>query len=326
MLKKYLITGGSGFIGSAIIKKLLENKNNKIVCLDSNIRGNYRKLGKYKNKIKLIKADIRNLRSLIKASKGVDSIIHLAYINGTEYFYKYPDLVLDIGIKGILNVIESCKQNKINELILASSSEVYQEPDEIPTPEAVPLIVPNVFNPRYSYGSGKILSEIIAINNHKLFKRMIIFRPHNVYGPDMGFEHVIPQFILRMNKNIKKSKVGTVDFKVNGSGRESRAFNFIDDFVDGFMKILKKGKHLNIYNIGSNEEIKISYLAKIIAKYFNREININYKEKHMGGTKRRCPDIRKISKLGYKPKIKIKKGIKIVADWYLNNLHLNKKI
>ena len=92
------------------------------------------------------------------------------------------------------------------------------------------------------------------------------------------------------------------------------------------MKILKQGKHLNIYNIGSNEEIKISYLAKIIAKYFNREININYKEKHMGGTKRRCPDIRKISKLGYKPKIKIKKGIKIVADWYLNNLHLNKKI
>ena len=94
----------------------------------------------------------------------------MAFLNGTEYFYNRPDLVLDIGTKGIINVIEACKKNKIKELIIASSSEVYQKASIIPTPENIPLSIPNVFNPRYSYATGKILSEVVAINNSKLFK------------------------------------------------------------------------------------------------------------------------------------------------------------
>ena len=236
MSKKFLVTGGTGFIGSATIKKLLLNKNNKIICFDSNIRGNLRKLGNNLKKIKVIIADIRDLNALVKASKGVDCLIHLAFLNGTEYFYKKPDLVLDIGAKGIINVIDACKKNKIKELILASSSEVYQKAKIIPTPENVPFAIPDVFNPRYSYATGKILSEVVAINNAKLFKRLIIFRPHNVYGPDMGFEHVIPQFILRMKKSTLKTKSGKIKFLIKGSGKETRAFNFIDDFTDGLMK------------------------------------------------------------------------------------------
>ena len=129
-------------------------------------------------------------------------MIHLAFLNGTKNFYDKPDLVLDIGVKDIINVIDACKKNKIKELILASSSEVYQKAKVIPTPENVPFSIPNAFKPRYSYATGKILTEIIAINNAKLFKRLIIFRPHNVYGPNMGFDHVIPQFIIRMRKSI----------------------------------------------------------------------------------------------------------------------------
>ncbi len=326
MQKTYLITGGTGFIGSAIIKRLALDKNNKIICMDSNIRGNTRRLKGYFKRIKFVKADIRNLKSLIKLSKNVDCLIHLAFINGTEYFYKYPEFVLDIGVKGILNVIEACKKNKIKELIIASSSEVYQNPKKVPTPENVPLSIPNVFNPRYSYAAGKILTEIIAINNAKLFKKLIIFRPHNVYGPDMGFEHVIPQFIIRLKKNIQKSHKGKIKFLIKGSGKETRAFNFIDDFVDGFMKILKKGKHLNIYNIGSKEEVTITKLAYLISKYFNRNIIIAKETAHIGSASKRCPDIKKLTKLGYKPRIKLKNGIKIVAEWYNKNLHLNKKI
>ena len=119
MSKKYLVTGGTGFIGSAIIKRLLLNKNNKIISFDSNIRGDLKKLGNNIKKIKVITADIRDPSSLIKASKGVDSLIHLAFLNGTEYFYKKPDLVLDIGARGIINVIDACKKNGIKELILA---------------------------------------------------------------------------------------------------------------------------------------------------------------------------------------------------------------
>ena len=165
-MKKYLVTGGTGFIGSAIIKKLVNEKNVKIICTDINLRGDLRKIKSVKKKISFIKSDIRNLSHLRKISKGVDCIIHLAFLNGTENFYKKPGLVLDIGVKGIVNVLEVCKINKIKELILASSSEVYHSPFKIPTDEKESLKIPNVFNPRFSYSAGKIISEIMAINNY----------------------------------------------------------------------------------------------------------------------------------------------------------------
>ena len=319
--KTYLITGGTGFIGSAIIKKLVQSKV-KVICFDSNIRGNFNKLGIAKNKVKIELGDIRDLKRLIKISKKVDCIIHLAFLNGTEYFYSKPELVLDIGVKGMINVLEACKKNNIKELILASSSEVYQIPKKIPTNENVIMKIPDVFNPRYSYAAGKIISEVLAINNSKIFKKLIIFRPHNVYGPDMGFEHVIPQIILRMRKLKKRS--GKTNFKIQGSGKETRSFNHIDDFVDGFFKILRKGKHLNIYNIGTQEEIKISDLTRLIAKNLNYKIKIIKTSVSKGSTTRRCPDISKLKKLGYSPKIKIKKGIKEVIEWYSNPINLKK--
>ena len=324
MSKNYLVTGGTGFIGAAIIKKLLKKRDNKVVCFDSNIRGNLKKLGEDINKIKIITADIRNLDAVIKASKKIDCIIHLAFLNGTENFYNKPDLVLDIGVKGIINIIEACKKNKIKELIIASSSEVYQKASIIPTPENIPFSIPDVFNPRYSYATGKILSEVMAVNNSKLFKRLIIFRPHNVYGPDMGSEHVIPQFIIRMKKNVSKKKAGKIKFFIKGSGKETRAFNFIDDFSDGLMKIINKGKHLNIYNIGSQEEVTITQVAKLVANHFQREITIVKGPGHPGSVLRRCPDISKLKSLGYKPKVKLKEGIKIITDWYLKNTKLIK--
>ena len=93
--------------------------------------------------------------------------------------------------------------------MLASSSEVYQTPPQIPTDEDAPLAVPDALNPRYSYGAGKLISEVMAINfGRKFFERVLIFRPHNVYGPDMGFEHVIPQFALRFQAARKRSRQG----------------------------------------------------------------------------------------------------------------------
>jgi len=324
--KTFLITGGTGFIGSAIIKRLVKENKYNIICTDSNIRGNLRKIKDVKNNIKFIKADIRDKKTLIKISKKVDSIIHLAFLNGTEYFYSKPELVLDIGVKGIINVIDACKKNKIKELILASSSEVYHHPKKTPTNEKAELKIPDPFNPRYSYSAGKMISEIIAINNSKIFKKLLIFRPHNVYGPDMGFEHVIPEFILRIKNSIKKSKFKKINFTIRGNGSETRAFNFIDDFVDAFMIMLKKGKHNNIYHIGSNEEIKIKELANIISKNFKVSLNIVNKAGVIGGTKKRCPDISKLKSLGYKPKTKIHKGLIPTLNWYIKNSHLKSKI
>ena len=155
--KTFLVTGGTGFIGSNICKLLLK-KNYNVKIFDNNFRGSSSKIVNIKKKVKFIRGDIRNIKSLNKAMKQTDAVIHLAYINGTKYFYTKPVLTLDIAMKGIINVIDLCIKNRIRELYLASSSEVYQTPDKIPTDESEPLRIPDIFNPRYSYGGGKILT------------------------------------------------------------------------------------------------------------------------------------------------------------------------
>ena len=317
--KKYLVTGASGFIGSAIVSSLIK-AGHKVICIDNNSRGKESRLYRFKKKINFYKLDIRDKAKVIKVSKGVDSVIHLAFINGTKFFYEKPDEVLDVGVKGMLNVIDACKKNNIKELIVASSSEVYQSPKIIPTPEEVPLVVPDVLNPRYSYGAGKLISEVIAINNKKFFEKVIIFRPHNVYGPDMGMEHVIPQLTNKILEEVKKNgKSKKINIELIGNGNEIRAFNFIDDFCEGFMKVISKGSKYQIYNIGTNKETNIKNLVFMIAKYLNVKLKINFVKGHKGGTKRRCPNISKIQKLGYKPKVTLKEGLKKTVSWYLKN-------
>lgn len=305
MKKTILVTGGTGFIGSGITKYLVK-KNYRVIVFDNNSRGKIDRLKKIKKKIKFIKGDIRNKERLYKAAKNVDAIVHLAYINGTKFFYTKPYEILDIATKGMLNVIEACKKFKIKELYLASSSEVYQTPIKIPTDEKEMLKIPDVHNPRYSYGGGKIISELLGIHfAKKNLKKFIIFRPHNVYSGDMGNEHVIPEFINRI-KNIKNNK----RFLIQGTGNEKRSFIYIDDFISAFDKIFTKGKNLEIYNIGTTEVVKIKELAKKIAKIFNTKIKLKKIKLQTGGTSIRCPDIAKIQSLGFKPKFNLDQGLK----------------
>ena len=307
--KTFLVTGGTGFIGSNICKLLLK-KNYVVKIFDNNFRGSLNKITNIKKKVKFIKGDIRNRKSLDKAMKKTDAVIHLAYINGTKYFYTKPVLTLDIAVKGIINVIDLCIKNRIKELYLASSSEVYQTPDRIPTDESEPLRIPDIFNPRYSYGGGKIISELYGMYFAKKFlKKFIIFRPHNVYGKDMGNEHVIPEFINRFKKLRNKEK-----FLIYGTGKEVRSFIHIDDFVHGFHRIFKKGKNQEIYNIGTNEKITISKLAKLIAKVLGKNIKFKKTKVLKGSPSIRCPDIKKIKKLGFKHNISLKNGIKKILN------------
>ncbi len=304
--KNFLVTGGTGFLGSNICD-LLVKQGHKVTIFDNNSRGGLKKIKKFKKKIKFIKGDIRDKKKVYKSLNNINAVIHLAYINGTKYFYQKPDLILDVAIKGLINIFDGCKKYKIKELYLASSSEVYQTPIKIPTTEKEPLKIPDIYNPRYSYGGGKILTELVGINyGKKFFKKLIIFRPHNVFGPDMGNEHVIPEFINRAKK-LKNHK-----FKIQGTGNEKRSFIYIDDFVNAFGRILKKGKHLNIYNIGTNEVISIKNLAKLITQLLKKNIKIMQTPLQKGGTIIRNPDIKKIKKLGFKPKINLKKGLQLI--------------
>tara|TARA_Y100000310_G_scaffold340856_1_gene438061 strand:- start:1323 stop:2255 length:933 start_codon:yes stop_codon:yes gene_type:complete len=307
--KVFLVTGGAGFIGSNLCN-LLINKGFKVKIFDNNSRGSFRKIENIRKKVKFINGDIRNKQLLNKALKNTDAVIHLAYVNGTKYFYSKPILVLDIAIKGILNIIEGCIKNKIKELYLASSSEVYQTPEKIPTDEEESLKIPNIFNPRYSYGGGKIIAELMGVHyGKKHFKKLIIFRPHNVYGPNMGREHVIPEFINRFK--LLRGR----NFKIQGTGNEIRSFIYIQDFLDAFNLILNRGKHLNVYNIGTSEKFKIKDLAYKLSKIFKKKIILKKTSSAVGGTKIRIPNISKIRKLGFKPKILLDEGLRKILDF-----------
>lgn len=312
MKKKFLVTGGGGFIGQNIVN-LLSKKNNSVIIIDNNFRNINQNLKKNKN-IKFYKRDIRKKNKISKLFINVDAVVHLAYINGTEFFYKYPVDVLEVAIKGLMNVLDLCLENKIKELYLASSSEVYHHAKTIPTKENnVELKIPDVRNPRYSYACGKILTEVAGIHyGKKYFKKLIIFRPHNVYGPNMGNEHVIPQLINKIKKI--RDKKNTI--KIQGSGNEIRTFIYIDDFISGFEKIISNGKHLNIYNIGTTERIKINNLTKLIAKIMLKKIVLKKGKLKKGGTPIRCPDINKIKSIGFKKKYNLLSGLKKTIEWY----------
>ena len=321
-MTRTLVTGGSGFLGAALVSRLVFS-GQQVRVLDNNSRGEARRLDIVSDEIEFIEADIRDSDTVAAACENVDRVVHLAAINGTENFYTQPEHVLDVGVRGILNVVEACREHDVRTLVVASSSEVYQTPPTVPTDESVPLAVPDVHNPRYSYGGSKILTELITINYGRFyFDRAVIFRPHNVYGPDMGWEHVIPQFALRAAELAESRPTGRLPFQIQGNGRQTRAFVHIDDFIDGLMLVMNLGEHLGVYNIGTMEEVSIGELARQVVACHGREVNILPSAEPEGATPRRCPDIAKLLGLGYRPEVALSTGLPDVVRWYAENRYL----
>jgi nucleoside-diphosphate-sugar epimerase len=313
--RTYLVTGGTGFLGSALVKRLV-SEGHRVRVLDDNSRGRAARLADLEGRYEYIPADVRDPEAVARACEGVDMVCHLAFVNGTEFFYTKPELVLDVAVKGMINVLDGCRRHEVPDLFLMSSSEVYQTPPAVPTDESVPLSIPDPLNPRYSYAAGKIISEMMAINygRHR-FRRVVIVRPHNVYGPDMAFEHVVPQFALRM-KSLRDSPADPVPFPIQGSGDQTRSFVYVDDFTDGVMLALERGEHLGIYHVGTREEVTIRDLAERVARCFGRRIQVVPGAAAEGGTTRRCPDISKISRLGYAPRFTLDTALPLVTRWY----------
>jgi nucleoside-diphosphate-sugar epimerase len=320
--KHYLVTGGTGFIGAALVLRLLA-EGHRVRVLDNNSRGAERRLGRALADVEMIVGDIRDPDCVSKATHGVDAVHHLAYVNGTENFYKHPDLVLEVGAKGMINVVDACIAHGVQELIVASSSEVYQSPPQVPTDETAPLVVPDLMNPRYSYGGGKLFSELYAINvAARRLARVVLYRPHNVYGPDMGFEHVIPQFAVRLKRLADATPTGELTFPIQGTGQETRSFCYIDDFVDGLIAIQDRGAASNLYHIGTTEEVTVADLAQRIASKLGREIRLVTSPVLAGSTPRRCPAIDKLEALEYRQKVPLESGLVPTCKWYFDNVEM----
>lgn len=315
-MKHYLVTGGSGFIGAALVRRLVRD-GHRVRVLDDNSRGHTGRLREVLDAVEFLQGDIRDGEAVRQAARGVDGVLHLAAVNGTRHFYEKPELVLEVGVRGMLNVLDACRANAVGDLVVASSSEAYQTPPMVPTPEAVPLVVPDVLNPRYSYGGSKLISELLAVNwGRSGFDRVAIFRPHNVYGADMGWEHVIPEFVRRAVAALDLVPTGPVPFPIQGDGSQTRAFVHIDDAIDGIVTVIERGEHLGLYHVGNPEEVSIADLARRTLACLGREAEVLAGPAAPGGTDRRCPDISRLAALGYAPRIPLERGLPGVVDWY----------
>jgi nucleoside-diphosphate-sugar epimerase len=323
---KVLITGGTGFIGAHLTKHALLQGHVVHIC-DNNIRGAKDVFidSLINQGAKFIKCDLTKKEDLNKLDDYYDIIFHFAAINGTENFYKIPYMVMSVGILSTINLLERYGSKSVK-LVFSSSSETYASTlkfrnELIPTPEKIELCVEDVFNPRFSYGGSKISCELLIANySHQFNLNYQIIRFHNIYGPRMGFKHVIPQFI-------KRAYGRENPFIVFGS-EQTRAFCFVDDAVEATMKLAlidKKG----IFNIGNDEyEMLILDLAKKVVKKFDYSPKFQLSAPPEGSVRRRCPDISLLREtIGFSPKYDIDYGldktIKWYSEYYSNNVTSN---
>ncbi|MBN2094119.1 MAG: GDP-mannose 4,6-dehydratase [Candidatus Zambryskibacteria bacterium] len=328
-MKKILVTGGAGFIGYHLIKKLLEDdKNSEIFVIDNLQRGkldeNFSSIVSNK-RIKFIQGDLTDLDFYKSLSNNFDHIYHLAAINGTRYFYEIPHEVLRVNTLTLINILEWIKNFPVKpKFLFTSSNEAYAGALEtfkqlpIPTPEDVPLIVNDPFNPRWSYGGSKLIGEIFVVHYANQYHiPSIIVRPHNFYGPRAGEDHVIPALSLKIIKKMDPFELY--------SPKQTRSFCYISDAVEAMVLLMRResifdNKNVDLFHIGSSKETSIKELAENLFEIGKwKPKKIIEKPPLPGSVDRRLPDVSKIEKIvGWKTKTSLKNGLRKTFDWYEN--------
>lgn len=312
---KVAVTGAAGFIGAYLSRRLADDGHD-VVAIDNFLRGEPARIAGHAG-IRGERCDVRDTDALASALDDVETVFHLAAINGTENFYNRPELVLDVGVRGVLAVMDAARRAGVPDIVVASSAEVYQTPAVVPTDETTAMVIPDPLNPRYSYGGSKLISELIAFNYGKdVFRQVQVFRPHNVYGPDMGWKHVIPQLI---GKAQAAAAAGESAIEIQGDGSETRAFCYVDDIVDGIIRMHAAGGHREVYHIGSMEEVSIRDLVGRIVTGLGLALDVRPGPAMEGGTPRRCPDIGKMGAIGYVPRITLDEGLLRTIAWYVDH-------
>jgi len=328
--EKILVTGGAGFIGFHLALWLAE-KNNDVFILDDFSRGqedhDFNNLISKKN-VTFLKRDITK-ESAFNGLNGFDYIFHLAAINGTANFYNVPDKVIKVGVLGTINILDWFKNQEKGKLLFTSSSETYagalhllEDNFPIPTPEDIPMVINDPTNPRWSYGGSKIMGEILINSYMKAFdlhKRLCIIRYHNIYGPRMGFEHVVPQFIERI---LKKE----TPFQIYGADA-TRTFCYVSDAIEATYRVISSPKMMGqTVNVGrSDGELQILDLAKQLFEIANYDVPFEINKPPQGSVNRRCPDVKKLNSIGFLPEVSLKVGLEKCFDWYSQNINLKIK-
>ena len=323
-MNRVLVTGGAGFIGFHLSKRLAD-RGITVHILDNLSRSDMdfdlEKLVEKEN-VSFFEKDVTDLKTWKELPlKYYDAVYHFAALNGTENFYNRPVDVLKVGSLSVIYMLDWVVNHKRKpKIIYSSSSEVYAstvnllgENFPIPTPETINPSIEDVRNVRWSYASGKLIGEVAFFSYAKSYglSDFSIVRFANIYGPRMGNDHVVSQFIDRYLKNQNP-------FMIYG-GTNTRSFCYIDDALNALDKIADASHDVDdIINIGNDdEEIKIQDLAKMLFRLFgNNNPTLKIESAPDGSVKRRCPNIDKIKSLGYRKSTPLNEGLKITYDWY----------
>jgi nucleoside-diphosphate-sugar epimerase len=327
---KILITGGAGFIGYHLTKHLLKtNPEAELVLVDNLQRGrmdnDFKKIIEHKN-VRFLALDLTDLNSYKELGGDYNHVYHLAAVNGTDLFYKMPEKVLRTNVLSLVYMLDWFKDNSKNgKFCFTSSNEAYaggvmkfESLFPVPTPEDVPLVIEDAYNPRWSYGSSKLVGELFVINYAKMYDfRALIVRPHNFYGPRAGFDHVIPQFSGRIADKVDP-------FPLFG-GADTRTFCYIDDAVRAMQMLMDSTSTDNqpIETVHIGDELEIT-IKDLLDKMFNvagwKPSNIEVKDQVKGSVSRRKANIDKIqSMVDWKPKVSLDEGLKKTYEWYRDN-------
>ena len=312
MKDKILVTGAMGFVGSYWVNRLLD-EGYEVTALDIKPL-----LVKLKNrKLKFVKASVFDYELIEKLVKKNDIICHFAGVAEPMQYLKKTKFTIQLTLLPSLKIIDFCTKYK-KKIIFTSTSEIYGKLNKIPFKEDSDRLLGSPHTNRWCYSTSKSLVEHYISANAKEGKlKFIIFRLFNVYGPGLQ-GRVVDEFI---SKSLINKKI-----LINGNGKQTRSFLYIDDCIDAFYSILKKKINNEVFNIGSDSEISILELAKKIKKVCNSKSKILFDSKKfvkIGGYEdisRRVPSISKLKKnINWKPRISLDKGLIKMRDQLAND-------
>ncbi len=302
---KAIVTGGAGFIGSNLAEELVK-RNFEVVVYDDFSTGSMSNLAAIKDKIKIIKGDIRNYGKLKEAAKGCDVVFHMAAQVGNVLSLQNPQESMEINAAGTINVVNVCRENKIRSLIYSSSCAIFGETKRTPIDEAHPL------NPVSPYGVSKLAGEqiCIALGSYHDIKACCL-RYFNVYGRNQRFNpygNVLPIFAER----VKAGK----ELVIYGDGEQTRDFIDVRDVVAANILAFER-QAAGVYNIGTGKASSVNELVKCVKEASGREINVVSKPPRAGEVRNSVANISKAKKeLGFSPKITLKQGVKDYFEWF----------
>jgi UDP-glucose 4-epimerase len=306
-MKKILVTGGAGNVGSALTKALVSSGKYNVVVADNLITGDIRKLPEAQTNFSFIKCDINDYDEIapIMLSNRFDFVFHYAALVGVKRTLDNPIMVLD-DIDGIKNILTLSKNTGVKRVFFSSSSEVYGEPVEFPQNEhTTPL------NSRLPYAIVKNVAEAFFKSYQKEYGlEFTIFRFFNTYGPGQSDDFVVPRFInMALNNQ---------DITIYGDGSQTRTFCYIDDNIEATKKIFEENLHLNdIVNIGSGIEVSVLDLAKkVISITGSSSKIIHLPALEEGDMTRRQPDNSKMLNVLGRSLKPVDEGISILADLF----------